>query len=415
MFNGGLVNEAIKHPRGKGVIAVRAVWTNLAIDVNNKSHLLIHHIKNDMFVGTWCLLGLESHSMIPRETIVLLKPNEVTEEISQGDILILGRGAVSKYATNLIEPKPELTQAVEIGRDKLRGVLSPSALLGTELLAFHDPSDEITARDLEFVWSCDQHYKSEFAYIGTTIARYTLEFKLSGKAVTARSIIDVLSPIRSFVLDASEEMCLGLPRKKGRRGEDESELFEPVVTAKAASVRFRVHPSSSSRTKSLETSRPLKLLSELLRKANSGDSAGLRMELESNLKSVDESLKQIEAIVKSARRQRLEFSATDARIPISLGNKALSTIKSAETIYQRIEKARGAIYAVDLHRRWCRVSTDDKKDWRLGFFDDLEEDVRGNYPRRVEIEFETQTRPDLLLGRGRLLSIRDLENPNPLI
>ena len=283
--------------------------------------------------------------------------------------------------------------------------------LGTTLLVFHDPADDITAQDLRVIKSGARHYTAQFTYIGTSIARYTLEFKLSGKAVAARNIIDMLLPIRSFVLDASEEMCLDILRKKGRRAKNESELFEPVITAKAASVRFRIHPSSSPRTTKLETSRPLRLLCNVLQKANSGDKDGLHRALEANLKSVDDSLRQVEAIVKMARRQKLEFGATDAPKPITLGNRALSTIKSAETAVKRTKKVQGDIYAVDLHRRWCRVSTsntDPQEDWKLEFSEDLKESVGGEYPRRVEVEFETDTRPDMTSGKGLLLDIRDI-------
>ena len=383
MFDGGLVKEAIKSPRGEGLFAVRAVWTGISIDAHVKARPIIHQIKNDIFVGTWKLVGIESHSKVPREIVVILEPDDVTETIKSGDVLILGGGAVSKYGTNLIEPKPESTQAVEVGNDNLGGILAPDPQLGTELLVFHSQADDITAQDLIVIKSLVKNYVGEFAYIGTTIARYTLEFRLSGKAVAARSVIDMLSPIRSFVLDASEEMCLDIPRKGGRRAASESELFEPVITAKAASFRFRVHPSSSSRTGHLETSKPLKLLSDVLKRANSGDMLGMRKALEENLKSVDESLKQIEAIVKTARKLKVEFRATDARTPIALGNRALNTIQSAETIKKRTEKVEGDIYAVDLHRGWCRVSTSDtspQEDWKLDFADDLKDAVRGRYP-----------------------------------
>jgi hypothetical protein len=175
MFDGGLVKEAIKYPRGEGMFAVRAVWTGISIDVHVKAKQVIHQIKNDIFVGTWKLVGIESHSKIPREIVVIVEPDEVSETIYSGDVLILGGGAVSKYGTNLIEPKPESTQAVEVGNDKLRGILSPNALLGTELLVFHDEADVITAKDLTVIKSLVTNYVGQFTYIGTTIARYTLE------------------------------------------------------------------------------------------------------------------------------------------------------------------------------------------------------------------------------------------------
>jgi hypothetical protein len=411
MFDGGLVNEVLEHPRGKGMFAVRAIWTGISVGVNLETKTIIHQIKHDLFVGTWKVVGIESHSKVPREIIVIVEPDDVTETIGPGDILILGRGAVSKYASNQIEPKPESSQVVEVGYDRLRGILSPSSMFGTQFLVFHNPADDITAEDLSIIRSSGERYRGDFAYIGTTIARYTLEFKLSGKAVAARSVIDILVPIRSFLLDASEEMCLDIPRKKGRRAESDSELFEPLVMAKAASVRFRIHPSASNRTRALETSRPLKLLSEVLRKANVGDTNGVRKALEESLKSVDESLKQVEAIIMSARRQKLEFSATDAPTPITLGNRALSTVKSIEAIQVRPKKVQGDIYAVDLRRRWCRVSTsetDPQEDWKLDFSDDLRDSVGGNYPRRVEVEFESQTRPGITSGKGLLLNIKDI-------
>ena len=220
MFDGCLVNDVVKYPRGKDRVAIRAVWTGIAIDLGRKTQPLIHQIKDGLFVGTWKVIGLESHSKVPRETIVIVEPDEVSETIGAGDVLVLGRGAVTKYATNQLNPKPESTRAVEVGIDKLRGILSPSTLLGTELLVFHSPADDISTKDLNVITSSSNSYVGEFAYISTTIARFTLEFKLSGKAVAARSIIDMLSPIRSFLLDASEEICLVIPRKKGRRAEE---------------------------------------------------------------------------------------------------------------------------------------------------------------------------------------------------
>ena len=63
----------------------------------------------------------------------------------------------------------------------------------------------------------------------------------------------------------------------------------------------------------------------MIRMAHAGNRDGVRAALENNLKSVDESLKQIEAIIKTARKQKLEFSATDAPTPVAIGNKALFT------------------------------------------------------------------------------------------
>lgn len=410
MFDGGIVDEAIKHPRLKGSLAVRATWTWVSVGPPSKN-TIIHQIKDDMFVGAWKVIGMESHSKIPRELIVIVEPDELAQSMNRGDILVLGRGAVSKYVTNSINPRPESAEAVEVGHDRLRGILSPDILFGTALHVFHNPSDDVTDHDVGFVTSSKHTYNCIFKYLITTIARYTLEFKLSGKAVPAKSIIDILAPLRDFILDASEEICLGIPRKRGRRAEADSELFEPVVTAKAASVRFRLHPSSSSRTRNLDTSKPFRLLSEVLRKANNGDGPGVLKALEESLKSVDESLKQVEAIIKTARKQKLEFSATDAPTSISLGNRAISAIRSLETVEIRSKTVQGDIYAVDLHRKWCRVSTSDtdpQEDWKLSFSDDLKEKVRGKYPRRVEVEFDTYTRPVVISGSGTLLNIKDI-------
>jgi hypothetical protein len=418
MFNGGIVSEAIKYPRGKGRLAVRAILTGININSNLNTKTIIRQIKGDLFVGTWNVVGIEGHSKVPREIIVVVEADEASQTINPGDILILGRGAVSKYATNLIEPKPHSLQAVIVGSDELRGLLFPDPLFGTALLVFHNPADDIMARDLSLIRTSTNTYITEFLYISTCIARYTLEFKLSGKAVAARSIIELLSPIRRFVLDASEEICLDIPRKKGRRAEEESELFEPLIIAKAASVRFRVHPSSSSRTQDLNTSKPLRLLNEIIHKANAGDGRGVLKALQENLKSVAESLKLVEDIVKTAKKHKLEFSSTDAPVPIALGNKALSAIRSAKAQEIRSKKVQGDIYAVDLHRRWCRVSTSDTdppEDWKLDFTEDLEEKVEGKYPRRVNVEFETFARPGIISGKGRLLSIQDTtqQDPNP--
>jgi hypothetical protein len=175
MFDGGLVSEALRHPRGKELFAVRAVWTRISIDTKAQNRPLLHHIKGDLFVGTWKLTGIENHSKLPREIIAVVEPTENSQTIEAGDVMVLGGGAVSRYATNTLKPKISTPVAVEVGEGKLRGILSRSTFIEAELLVFHNPSEDISASDLRSLRDPLNKfdYAGIFSYVSTTIARYT--------------------------------------------------------------------------------------------------------------------------------------------------------------------------------------------------------------------------------------------------
>lgn len=409
IVEGGLVTEVIPFPRGKGWIAIRAIWTG--INWKPPLKVLIHHIRDDLFVGTWKVVGIEALSKFPREMIVVVEEDDSTYQISQGDILIFGRGAVSRYVAKSKSALPSTPIAVEIRNGEYKGILAPNPKWGTELILFHDVQDDINEKELSQATEHKKTYFFSCFYINTAIGRFTIEFKLSGKAVSAKSVVDILQPVRGFVIGASEELCLKIPRSRGRRAEKYTELFDPTITLKAASVRFRLHPSSSPDAVGLDTSKALRLLSQVLRAANDGDEAGVIGPLRENLKAVDESMRQIEAIVKVAIKQRLEFNATDSIASVFLGNKALYTIREAEKRKFTHRIIQGDIYGLDDNRLWCRISTsnmDPQQDWKLTFSADLKDKVRGQIPRRVEAEFETDVSEGVTQGNGMLLSIKNV-------
>jgi hypothetical protein len=411
IVEGGIVHGAMAYPRGDGWVAVRGCWTGGEWEQGHVASL--SHFRDGLFVGSWRLVGVDIVSQIPEGRVLILAAEGNRLPILPNDIFVFGDGAYSSFDVRYLAPYVPGVRPLTIGKRGYKAILRPSETEGQEVIVFHEVGrdfDMASFKDAKFL-NVSHDLILEWVY--TASPTYSAELRLKGSKVGIGILVDTLSTARSFVLSAGQEK-LGVPRSRsGRYPKDIIQLFDPIVTAKAGSIRFLLHAPPPSKALKFASEAPLQLLVQTLRAADAGDEEKVRELLQVNVISVDASLAQLKRIVDvSIRHDGIEMRSSDDPNSFALGSRARSTlIKYEKSLVSRPVTAKGYLYGVNFKGRWCLFSlTDESRAWTLRFGPDLEDKIRGQFPRAVDVTFETTTPIDSPKGTGDLLNLDELES-----
>ena len=163
---------------------------------------------------------------------------------------------------------------------------------------------------------------------------------------------------------------------------------------------------------------PLRLWVRVIHAAFQRSVHGVTQPLLERIFSVDALLKQIRQFVEvGVRYGELRVAAPDVSGDIVIERQVLEAVQaSISTLETRHLRRIGVLYALDLVRSWFRILAEEdgqQEDWTLRFDHQWRDKVSGTVPRRVVVEFSTQTRPEMKRGTGSLTSIRDDSEPTP--
>jgi hypothetical protein len=407
---GGLVLDSIAYPRGAGWFAVRGRWTG----GNWKPGLRLNlgQYRGGLFVGKWRLVGVDLLSKVPRETVLILSPDDPDSSFAENDIVAFGPGAYSSFNIKSLDPPLEDGRILEVSDRGYKAVVRGRSGGGQELIVFHEAGQDFGHASFRSAKSSHERHDISLEYNYTCNPEYSVEFCLNGSKVGVGILVDSLSLARSFVLATGQEK-MGIIRSTGGRYPfDITRIFDPIVTAKAGSVHVFLHTPPPVQVLKFPRELPLQLLARSLRAAAIGDEAGVRELLKEHVISIDASILQLKKIVNvSLRHNGIDIRSSDNPVPVPLGIRARSTLEKCEAAFQTQTVIRdGFLFGVNFKNRWCLFSlTDETHAWTLRFSPELEGKIRGRFPRAVNVTFETRSPLDSPRGTGALLDIQELE------
>ena len=412
-IDGGIVKGVVPFFRSDRQIAVIGVWSGGIWSPSAKE--VVRQYRGNTLVGVWQIVGVDYPSHQLSDAILLLEPQGDALPPLEDDMLVFGEGVFSRLQVEESTLSLESDAAVEVGKMRYHGVAHVRDKQIDSIWLFHQVDAVIDSSEIQPIWWRGKEFSTRLRLSRFEDAtHYLVQLTLGNEQVSLQHLLKTLPPLRSFVLDAGQEMLFQEQRpSQGSRMRQTYDYFEPLITAEPGSLRLFIHPCQPIQLPLyVQLDDPLRLWVSVLRAAFNRSVQGVTQPLLERIFSVDDLLKRVRQFVEvSVRYGDVRVAAPDMSGEIVIERHVLETIQaSINTLEIRHLSRAGVLYALDLVRSWFRILVEDEgqqEDWTIRFDHQWRERVSGTVPREVIVEFSTQTRPEMRRGTGILSSIRD--------
>lgn len=403
-LDGCVVKEVFNHPSGNDVVALRGVWSGG--NWTSKATLTLRHQREEKFVGLWTIVGAE-RTTNGTDPLILVKPSHKNLAIHAGDTLLLGDHTV---ATKIVLRSTDLPHkrdcSVQFSVARFHGVLIHTSETEITLTLFHRPDATLFSFEEQPIFWQGKQYR---AHILLEENNVFLNFKLAGENVRIKSLLDTLTPLRAFTLDAGQQLLY--QRRAGRKKRLVYDFFEPALQVSAGSVVVKVLPGKPSQLPLIiRPSEPLRLLVESFTQAVNGSVQELILALSSHVPSTESLLQHLLSFGRAALKCGgvvVTFQETGKEFPIDL--RFLNTIENALSSLQwREVLLTGQLYAIETGQRWFRIAVQSQtttEHWTIHFDHSWSKTIEGGVvPRMVAVRFATAAPESATSGRGELIA-----------
>ena len=415
IVDGGIIQSSVPLWGAPRRVAVQGIWSGGVWHQSTKT--VLRQYRGTTLVGVWRIVGVDIPSRQNSDAALLLEPEGNVLPPHPGDVAVFGDGVFSVLP--VVESNISLDSAVpvEFGTEGYHGIALVKDGRLNYILIFHKEDSLIENKpDQIMLWNG----KLYTVIIGlphfNEAVSYLIQIYLNGKSVSASRLIKTINPLRSFILDAGQELLFQVQSASyHRRLAKTYSLFEPSVTAAHGSFKLLVHPCRPFQLPLyVQPDEPLKLFIQILRATAYDSMDAITQPLLERVFSVDRLLKQVRRFIQGAAREgEFIISASDLREGMTFGLQTAEVIQeSIQTLETREIERKGLLYGVDLVRGWCRILSEtngEKEDWTIHFDRQQRHAVSDNIPREVIVVFRTQARPGMRRGTGNMVSIQNIE------
>jgi hypothetical protein len=415
IVDGGIIKSSIPLWTNSRQVAVQGVWTGGVWYPLTKA--VLRQYRGTTLVGIWRIVGVDIPSRQDSDTVLLLEPEGNVLSPQQGDVAVFGDGVFTHLPIVKSNLSLNFAVPIEFGVERYHGIALVQEWEFDSILLFHKEDSLIENKPNQVIFWKGKPYT---AIIGLLHVHegvsYLIRVSLNGKSVSASRLINTINPLRSFALDAGQELLFQVQSTPHRRRLAKTySLFEPTITANSGSLILFIHPCRPLQLPLyVQPDEPLKLFVQVLRSAAYGSIDAITKPLLERVFSVDKLLRQVRQFVRGAGREgEFTVSATDLSEEINFGQQIAEVIQdSIQTLETREVQRIGLLYGIDLVRGWCRVIADingEKEDWTIHFDKQWRNAVSGKIPREVMVAFLTQARLGMRRGTGSMISIQEIE------
>lgn len=406
---GAVVDRSFPYPGRPNTFAVSAVWAGGSWSPGEEPRFSL--LRPTGARGTWTIRGVESGPTTTQSPTVILGSDGPVGAPRPGDLMVAEGAAVSLFKVLKSSEQSQRRLPARIG--EWLALTNVKDLDSGILAVFHPKSSHPKPGDISELTVRDRKISVEVEEYATNWSdNSTLELTIAASAAPIKSFMDLLTPIRDFVLNAGQELFEGRVRPSiGRRPASVSDMFEPELALAPGSIKLSVSaPARRVLLPDVSPDRPLRLLVAALSAAQQGNSQRVLRLLESEVLSTDlfiNALLDLSSRAMSVGGVSVGDNHSTRRVELGQRVKD-SLLECLSKVSTRRLRRDGDLYALNTYRGWLKVSTyvdGEKEDWQLKYSTTLKDQIIGHVPRRVSVVFDTKTPVDVRVGRGDLIGI----------
>ncbi|MCC6458051.1 MAG: hypothetical protein IT328_24060 [Caldilineaceae bacterium] len=355
------------------------------------------------------MVGVDVPARHHSDPIVLLQAMAESTEFQPGDILVFGDGRYSALDVQISGIEINAPIAAQLGHERHSAVV----LDNRKVIVFHEPEATLSDRLEQPLQISNQEYTAILDRNFADQEDYSVEIYLNHQAVTTFRLVNTLTPLRDFALNAGQELLMLPARMSGGKFKQSTiNTFEPTITANKGSVRLFLHPAKPRQIPLLvKPSEPLRIMVDALRAASEGDAkvvASLLTERFLGGEVLIERLKRVADVAAKHGDLIVRSSDNDREILVDR-TVAATLVAGLEIAPERDEERTGTIYDLALSRYWLRLQchhNDRTEEWTLSYTKDIDAQMHNlPLPRKVRVLFTTRTPPESVKGKGKIKSI----------